>query len=174
MALLSSCVSKESTSANIEQQDTLDTVRVKDYEMTFYSPVDSCDSIVYLYSGVIERRSDKSEFPFGKGKAIVKVGRYPRAVYEGAFVNGLFEDDNGKIVFSNGASFEGTFITGTYVKGIYKEADGAYYEGFFTEDTPLQVKVYDKDGTFLGEAELVINVDSDKCESPVYDCVTAP
>ena len=157
VTLLISCKDKKSNNeANIASQNKqevkIDTMSVTDYEMIFHNPADNNDSIVYLYTGTVKKNADNIVEPYGKGHAVVKVGRYKNSVYDGTFFQGLFDGDNCKIVFANGESFEGKFNVGFYSEGTYTESDGGYLVGIFSDDEPFDVDVFDSNGNNLGNA----------------------
>lgn len=144
---------KQDNSSTVPSKEiSIDTVYVESKLLKFEYQNEAQDSIEYLFTGYLIKGTDE---PYKKGHAIVTQGKYKDAVYDGEFVDGLFEG-YGFIEFNNGERFEGTFITGTYVEGKYTYPDGDYLIGLFSDDCPLSVKVYDSKDECLGESEMVI------------------
>ena len=89
---------------------------------------------------------NKQGIPNGQGYAKFIDGRY----YEGPFVDGTMEGENAYFKYENGDIFQGSFLLDQFYKGKYTiHATGEYFEGSFSNGSPLSGKWYDKNGELL-------------------------
>ena len=105
----------------------------------------SQDSIVYSYTGKMV-----NGLPQGRGRAVQEDGH----VYEGLFVDGLYEDDNGTMYMKNGDKYVGTFRS-CYFHGpgaYYFQSNGNSYKGKFVKGQPSPgTVVYDSGGKVINK-----------------------
>ena len=84
--------------------------------------------------------------PHGKGKATFSDGR----TYEGSFVHGTMQGTDARFVMKNGDTFTGEFRDNRFDKGRYTlKEDASYFEGTFKDGQPDQGNWYDKNGNKL-------------------------
>ncbi|MBQ5880340.1 MAG: phosphatidylinositol-4-phosphate 5-kinase, partial [Bacteroidaceae bacterium] len=88
--------------------------------------------------------------PQGRGRAVQEDGH----VYEGLFVDGLYEDDNGTMYMKNGDKYVGTFRS-CYFHGpgaYYFQSNGNSYKGKFVKGQPSPgTVVYDSGGKVINK-----------------------
>lgn len=101
------------------------------------SPLGPCD-----YVGEI----NANHLPDGHGVATFTGGELKGNVYDGEFVNGVFEGQT-DYKLSDGSSFKGTFRENKYESGTYIMADGTYYVGTFKNGDVDKGTWYDKNDT---------------------------
>lgn len=101
------------------------------------SPLGPCDYVGEVNAG---------HLPDGHGVATFTGGELKGNVYDGEFVNGVFEGQT-DYKLTDGSSFKGTFRDNKYESGTYTMADGTYYVGTFKNGDVDKGTWYDKNGT---------------------------
>jgi len=98
----------------------------------------------YAYEGEL---SDDGK-PNGMGKATFTDGEHKGETYEGPFVNGHLEGENGTYHLHNGDVETGTFKNDLLVEGRYTvKESGCYFEGTFKNGVADQGQWYNPDGS---------------------------
>lgn len=104
--------------------------------------VTTSKGISFYYTGQIV-----DSIPNGIG-----TGRYDNGEYNGQYVNGLREGDNGRFETYDGKNiFEGSFKNDEYEKGTLTLNTGEYFIGDFKDGQPYNGSWQNADGTFNSE-----------------------
>lgn len=98
----------------------------------------------FLYTGPV----NASGLPEGQGLAKYQGGQWES--YEGEWTEGVW-NGSGKLIYTNGDIFEGTFAEGTFAEGKYliqpdQAGKGSYFTGTFKNGTPFEGTWYQPDG----------------------------
>ncbi len=98
----------------------------------------------FLYTGPV----NASGLPEGQGLAKYQGGQWQS--YEGEWTEGIW-NGSGKLIYTNGDIFEGTFVEGTFAEGKYliqpdQTGKGSYFSGTFKNGTPFEGSWYQPDG----------------------------
>lgn len=103
----------------------------------------------FQYTGPI----NIDNMPEGVGTAIYTTNvQGVTSTYEGGFVNGLRNDSNAKLTFSNGDVYQGGFVDDFFSgEGKYTFADGSYFKGEYREGKEYNGSWYDKSGNVFAK-----------------------
>lgn len=108
-------------------------------------PIYAADnSVAFTYTGQVN--ADKK--PHGQGTA--KYTDSEKDTYTGKFQNGMRVDKDATLVFKNGDTYKGGFVTDQFDEGVYTiKADGSYFKGKFKDYQPYDGGWYTKTGKLL-------------------------
>ena len=75
-------------------------------------------------------------------------GKQKEKEYKGYVSNGLRNDNSAVLTYTNGNSFNGSFVNDKLNKGkLILRSDGMYFEGSFKDNQPYNGKWYYTDGS---------------------------
>ena len=108
-------------------------------------PIYAADnSVAFTYTGQVN--ADKK--PNGQGTA--KYTDSEKDTYTGKFQNGMRVDKDATLVFKNGDTYKGSFVTDQFDEGVYTiKDDGSFFKGKFKDYQPYDGGWYTKTGKLL-------------------------
>lgn len=108
-------------------------------------PIYAADnSVAFTYTGQVN--ADKK--PNGQGTA--KYTDSEKDTYTGKFQNGMRVDKDATLLFKNGDTYKGSFVTDQFDEGVYTiKDDGSFFKGKFKDYQPYDGGWYTKTGKLL-------------------------
>lgn len=127
---------------SVAEADTTAVASPSSYQMTING--NRC-----TYTGEIATDADGIPIAVGDGEARFENGNY----YKGGFADGKMHGANGYYVYSNGDTFEGSFVSDHFSEGTYTvKESGEYFTGTFdAQGQPKKGTWYNKNGDVLEE-----------------------
>lgn len=104
----------------------------------------SDNSVAFTYTGEV----NADNRPHGQGTA--KYTDSDKDTYTGKFQNGLRVDTDATLLFKNGDTYKGSFVSDQFGEGVYTiKEDGSYFKGTFKDFAPYNGAWYTKTGKLL-------------------------
>lgn len=106
----------------------------KPHPVTHQAIISSSTGDVYYWTGLVISDS----IPDGYGTIdYLDADRDGRSTYQGKMVNGKRESDTATLKFTNGNTYEGSFVNDHYGKGVFTSVNyGMFFKGEFRNDQP--------------------------------------
>lgn len=133
----------ESNSSDVAE--VTESIYVKDFPI-----YDSAGNVEYIYDGYLINGIPDHYSGFAK---YTDNDPYGRLEYQGPFVNGKRQGDNGaQLTYKNGDSYKGSFSDDHFDEGTYTiKKDGSYFKGTFNNNEPYNGTWYYKSGKKMSD-----------------------
>lgn len=145
--ILGAILSFGDSSKNTEPKPNIDTIK-QHSDSVYVEHYEVWDKLgVYYWTGYI-----KDGLPIGIGKAIYASNdNYGRKEYSGHMSNGTRDGDNATLTYTNGDSYQGSFMYDDFREGTYFSfSTGEKFVGTFVGNQPYNGKWYNKNGQVEG------------------------